>query len=100
MVDRPDVIPKFFTFYNVIDKHNQAHQFELHLEKCWVTLDPYIRLHTAILGMNVVDCWKVCNYYRLFNGCKVNYYSNEKHIMPIQKFAYVLSFQGLPLLIL
>jgi hypothetical protein len=68
---------------NVIDKHNQAHQFELHLEKCWVTLDPYFRLHTTILGMNVADCWKACNYHSLFNGRKINYYSNEEQIMSI-----------------
>ncbi len=77
----------------MIDKHNQARQFELHLEKCWVTLDPYFRLHTTIIGMNVADCWKVCNYHGLFNGRKINYYSNEEQIMPIPKFAGVLSFQ-------
>ncbi len=78
----------------MIDKHNQARQFELHLEKCWVTLDPYFRLCTTIIGMTVADCWKVCNYHGLFNGHKINYYSNEEQIMPIRKlFAGVLSFQ-------
>jgi hypothetical protein len=44
--------------------------------------------------MNVADCWKVCNYHGLFNGRKINYYSNEEQIMPIRKlFAGVLSFQ-------
>ncbi len=93
MVDRPDAISKFFMHSNVIDKHNQARQFELHLEKCWVTLDPYFRLHTTILGMNVADCWKVCNYHGLFNGRKVNYYSNDEQLMPIRKFSGLLSFQ-------
>jgi protein-disulfide isomerase len=53
MLDRPDAISKFFMHSNVIDKHDQACQFELHLEKCWVTLDPYFRLHTTIFGRNV-----------------------------------------------
>jgi hypothetical protein len=75
------------------DKPNQAYHFELHLKKCWVTLDPYFRLHTTILGMNVANCWKVCNYHGLFNGHKINYYSNEEQIMPIQKFSGELSFQ-------
>jgi hypothetical protein len=42
-------------------------------------LDPYFRLHTTILGMNVADCWKVCNYHGLFDGRKVTYYSNDKN---------------------
>ncbi len=48
MVDHPDVI-SIFLHSNVIDKHNQACQFELHLEKCWVNLDPYFRLHKQFL---------------------------------------------------
>jgi hypothetical protein len=72
MLDHLDAISKYFMHFNVIDKHNQACQIELHLEKYWVTLDPYFRLHTTIFGRNVADCWKVCNYHGLFNGHKVN----------------------------
>jgi hypothetical protein len=61
-VDHPDVISNFL-HSNVIDKHNQAHQFELHLEKFGLTLGPCFRLHTTVLGMKVADCWKVCNDY-------------------------------------
>jgi hypothetical protein len=32
------------------DKHNQAHQLEIHLEKFLTSMDPYFQLHTTILG--------------------------------------------------
>jgi hypothetical protein len=45
-VNRPDLISKLFEASNIIDKHNQARQAELALEKCWLTQNPYFRLHT------------------------------------------------------
>jgi hypothetical protein len=58
-VDRPDFISKFFEASNIIDKHNQARQAELALEKHWLTQNPYFCLHTTMIGMNVVDCYKL-----------------------------------------
>ena len=39
--------------------HNQSRQFDLSLETKWVTQDGYFRLFTTLLGIQVVDCWKV-----------------------------------------
>jgi hypothetical protein len=37
LVDRPDLIAKFFASSNVVDTHNQLRQFLLALEKKWLT---------------------------------------------------------------
>ena len=66
-VDRPDLISKFFEFSNIIDKHNQARQAELALEKRWLTQNPYFRLHTTIIGLNVVDCYKLADHHKMIN---------------------------------
>jgi hypothetical protein len=89
-VDRPDVVSKYFAASNCIDRHNQVRQFELHLEKCWVTFDPYFRLHTTLLGINVADCWKLAHYHGLLTqACQFECASEES--FSIRKFAGVLS---------
>jgi hypothetical protein len=95
LVDRPDVVSKYFAQSNCIDKHNHVRQSELALEKRWVTHDPFFRLHTTIVlvGMNVVDCWKLAGYHGLFDGLPSNQHRLPDHTMPIKKFAGVLSFQ-------
>ena len=62
-VNHPHVISKYFNVLNCIYVHNHVHQSELVLEKCWVTQDPYFRLHTTIIKMNVADCWKLVDYH-------------------------------------
>ena len=57
-VSRPEIISNYFKFSNVVDLHNQARQFELALEKKWVTQEAYFRLYTTLVGMNVTDAWK------------------------------------------
>ncbi len=97
-VSRPDVISKYFQQSNIIDKHNQARQFELHLEKCWVTQDPYFRLHTTLLGMTVTDCWKLAHYHGLFTGRRCsNFLQEAPQSMTVRKFAGILSSQLLAL---
>jgi hypothetical protein len=66
-VDRPDLISKFFEARNIIDKHNQAQRAELALEKHWLTQNPYFCLHTTIIGMNVVDCYKLADHHKIIN---------------------------------
>ena len=78
---------------NCIDMHNHVHQYELSLEKCGVTQDSYFRLHTAIIRMNVADCWKLVDYYGFFDGLPSYQYCAAQHSMLIKKFAGVLSFQ-------
>jgi hypothetical protein len=37
LVEHPDIISNFFEDSNSIDKHNQSRQFDLALEKTWLT---------------------------------------------------------------
>jgi hypothetical protein len=57
-VPRPDVVSRYFNDSNVIDSHNQARQFELALEKQWITQYCWFRVATTLLGMTVTDCWR------------------------------------------
>ena len=38
--------------------HNQARQFELGLERHWITHDGYFRMATTLIGMTVTDAWR------------------------------------------
>jgi hypothetical protein len=82
-VDRPDVVSRFYRDSNVIDMHNQARQFELALEKKWVTLCGYFRLATTLVGIHVTDTWKLAMYHKLLHQDE----------MSIIRFAGVLSSQ-------
>jgi len=66
LFSRPALISHFFNSSNCVDKHNQARQHELGLEKKWENHDPYFRLATAFIGVNVVDTWKLSTYHTLF----------------------------------
>ncbi len=91
-VSHPDVVSKYFQQSNIIDKHNQARQFELHLEKCLVTQDPYFRLHTTLLGMNVTDCWKLAQYHGLFTGRRCNnFLQDPPQSMTVRKSSQLLA---------
>jgi hypothetical protein len=57
-VPRPDVISRYFNDSNVIDSHNQSRQYELALEKRWITQDPWFRLDTNLIALAVTDCWR------------------------------------------
>jgi hypothetical protein len=46
----------------MIDTHNHVCQFELKLEKHWVTSNCLLRIFTTILAITVSDCWKGFNY--------------------------------------
>jgi hypothetical protein len=88
-VDRPEIISKFFERSNMIDKHNQLRQFELALEKRWLTQNPFFRLHTTILGFNVVDCYKLAEHHGI-----INYrLPNKEYKMTMTQFAGVLANQ-------
>ena len=55
---RPHVIALYFKYSNCVDVHNQARQFDLALEKKWLTMNPYFRLYTTMLGVIVKNLWK------------------------------------------
>ncbi len=61
-VDCPELISKYFQRSNGIDKHNQAHQFELHLDKHWRTQNAWFHLVTSVIGICVTDAWKGYRY--------------------------------------
>ena len=62
-IPRPQVISKYFSESNIIDIFNQGRQFDLCLEKHWVTDDGYFRLVTTLFGIIVTDCWKGYNFH-------------------------------------
>jgi len=94
-VDRPDVISKYFKDSNCVDRHNQVRQFKLRIEKGWVTLNPYFRLFTTVLGIHVADCWKLAHYHNLVHQKKTTFFVDEdpEDSLPIKKFSGILSQQ-------
>jgi hypothetical protein len=37
------------------------------LGKTWLTQDPYFQLATTLIGMSVVDTWKLADHHKLLN---------------------------------
>ena len=91
LVDRPDVISEFFQHSNGVDKHNQVRQYELALEKKWDTRDPYFRLITTLIGINVVDTWKLSLHHTLFSRLQMKH--NAEATMTISTFTGILTKQ-------
>ena len=67
-VPRPAVISDFFAESNCVDAHNQLRQHALHLEKKWVTTQPYFRLHTTLVGINVVDTYRLSQFHSILSS--------------------------------
>ena len=42
-----------------MDVHNQARQYDLALEKNWVAYDVWFCLYKTMIGMTLVDWWKI-----------------------------------------
>ena len=57
-VARPQVIANYFKYSNKVDVHNQVRQFDIGLEKKWITPNPYFRLYTSQVRMNLTDSLK------------------------------------------
>ena len=79
-VPRPAVIANYFRDSNRIDAHNQSRQFDLRLEKCWVTRCGFFCINTSLLGMTIVDAWKAyCHHintrHRHHNICLTDFVS-------------------------
>ena len=82
LVCRPEILSSYFKYSNCVDMHNQARQFDLALEKKWVTQDAYFRLYTTMIGMTVTDTWKILKK------------RNSSH-SSITEFADILAFEML-----
>lgn len=61
-VERPQLISLFFGASNRIDSWNHLRQYELALEKKWVTQCGYFRIFTTLTGMTVGDCYGLIPY--------------------------------------
>ena len=83
LVPRPDVIAKYFKHCNKVDTHNQSRQFDLALEKMWVTRCGYFRVNTTLLGMCVVDAWKTYLHHTNFR--------HRHHNIPLMQFVGILT---------
>jgi hypothetical protein len=89
LVECPDIVSKFFLDSNTIDKHNQSRQYDLALEKTWLTQDPYFHLATTLLGIITVNTWKLADWHKIVNPPN----AREDSKMTIKKFAGVLCYQ-------
>jgi hypothetical protein len=87
--ERPVVISQFFSDSNTIDSHNQARQANLALEKKWLTKDPWFRLTTTLIGMNVMGTWKLASFHGIINSNK----SDPDKMMAITRFAGIVGHQ-------
>jgi hypothetical protein len=80
-VRRPEVVARFFKYSNTIDTHNQSRQSDLGLEALWAPTDPWNKLILTIIGMTVVDVFRVCKYI-LRNSKR-----HKVHSMTMKEFA-------------
>ena len=79
----PAIIRTYFNWSNLVDVHNQARQFELALEKYWITHSGWSWLVTTMFVFVAADCWKVYCFHL-----------NQRHQhkrMEIQEFTDMLS---------
>jgi len=88
-VEHLDVISTFFENSNIIDSHNQCRQSNLALEKKWLTKDAFFMLATTHLGINIVDMYKIADFYGVINFTK----RSEEKKMTIVRFAGILGHQ-------
>jgi hypothetical protein len=66
-------------------------QYELALEKKWLTQDQFFRLHTTLTGMTVADVWKLASFHKLISTAK---YEEGKPVISINKFSCKTSIIG------
>jgi hypothetical protein len=88
-VDQPDVISKFFASSNVIDTHNQLRQDLLQLKKKWLAKNPFFRLTTNLIGINVMDAFLLASHHKVLN---LNDATGPQKLS-IHQFAGMLAFQ-------
>ncbi len=70
-IPRPEMISQYFEDSNCIDVHNQLRQYSLHLEKKWVTCLPFFRLHTTLIGINVIDTYRLSHFHSILSSHRV-----------------------------
>lgn len=73
-----------------MDKHNQARQYELGLEKNWITHNCYMRLVTTLIGLAVTDTWYLMNHEKML---PLRVHQEEDRLISIKSFAGIVSAQ-------
>jgi hypothetical protein len=63
-IRRPEIVNFIYRFLPVLDNHNKSRQHLLKLEKKWPTRDCWFRLFTTLVGLSVVDLYRL---YRCHN---------------------------------
>ena len=63
LIERPDIVSRYFLHSNVIDVGNQLRQFDLKLENFWVTSCGYFCIIATFFGINVNDAWKAYKFH-------------------------------------
>ena len=64
-VEHPEVLSDFFEMTNTVDHHNQTQQSDLALKKAWIIKDCYFQLASTIIGINILDCWKLADHHKI-----------------------------------
>jgi len=64
-IPRPDVLHVLYEYVPLIDEHNKSRQSILALEKRWQTRNPWFRLITTIVGMSVVDMYRLYRHHKI-----------------------------------
>jgi hypothetical protein len=88
--ERPAIVSQFFDDSIFIDSHNHARQFELALERRWLTRNPFFRLHTTLTGMTVTDVWRLSQYHKLISNAKDE---DDLNMVTLKKFTGILAKQ-------
>lgn len=70
-IPRPDLCDFIFGFLPVIDNHNKSRQHYLKLEKKWPTKDCWFRLICTLVGMSVVDLYRIYRFHDIETWGKV-----------------------------
>ena len=95
-VPRPEIVSKFFQHSNCVDVHNHLRQYCLKLEKRWVTMDCWFRLFTTLLGINVVDTFRLASFHGILSQNRLNIdndIDSDANGYSMKKFAGILSMQ-------
>jgi hypothetical protein len=58
-IPQPSIKEWFYDFLPLIDEHNKQRQSLLRLEKKWPTKNCWFRLLVTLVGMSVVDCYRI-----------------------------------------
>lgn len=82
-VSRNDLAGFYFQHCNVIDTHNNERQYQLRLEKKWLTRDPFFRVCTTLVAFAVTDAYRL---YKFNNN-------DKKTQIGVLKFANILAGQ-------